>query len=83
MGIEFRPGRPDRSPGRELLAELIATHGHNGGLAGAFSNMFQLDDGYSFAIIGNQDLVQGACEDSVTRFLNILNTIDWPEHDLF
>ena len=24
MGIEFRPGRPDRSPGRELLAELIA-----------------------------------------------------------
>jgi len=59
------------------------THGHNGGLAGAFSSMFQLEDGYSFAIIGNQDLVQGACEDSVTRFLNILNTIDWPEHDLF
>lgn len=59
------------------------THGHNGGLAGAFSNLFQLDDGYSFAIIGNQSLVQGGCEDSVTRFLDVLNTIDWPEHDLF
>ncbi len=59
------------------------THGHNGGLPGAFSNLFQLDDGYSFAIIGNQDLVQGGCEDSVTRFLNVLSTVDWPGHDLF
>jgi CubicO group peptidase (beta-lactamase class C family) len=35
--------------------------GHNGGLAGGFSNMYELGNGYSFAIIGNQNTGEGTC----------------------
>lgn len=78
--------------------------GHNGGLAGGFANLFELGDGYSFAVIGNQNTGTGTCsattgtgtaiacgsvgqwacsDDSVGRLLGILNTIDWPQHDIF
>lgn len=60
------------------------THGHNGGLSGAYSNLFQLANGYSFAIIGNQSIrPNGGCHDGVKPFLDLLTQIDWPEHDLF
>ncbi|WP_372790409.1 serine hydrolase [Paraconexibacter sp.] len=58
------------------------THGHNGGLTGAFSNLFQLDSGYSLAVIGNQ--TAKTCDaESVGRLVSVLDKIDWPEHDLF
>lgn len=74
--------------------------GHNGGLAGGFSNFALLDDGFSFAVIGNQNTGTGTCSDaaktacgadgqpscssdSVTRLLSFLNTVDWPNYNLF
>jgi CubicO group peptidase (beta-lactamase class C family) len=30
------------------------SQGHNGGVAGGFSNLFELPDGFAFAVIGNQ-----------------------------
>jgi len=56
--------------------------GHNGGLAGAFSNMFELSNGYSFVIMGNQNAT--ACDhNSVARLIPVIESVDWPEHDLF
>lgn len=58
--------------------------GHNGGLAGAFSNMFEQSNGYSFVIMGNQGPRMGSCGDeSVARLIPVIESVDWPEHDLF
>ncbi len=62
--------------------DRAVTHGHNGGLTGAFSNLFQLADGYSLAVIGNQNAKTCDAE-SFGRLVSLLDKIDWPEHDLF
>ena len=41
--------------------------GHNGGLSGGFSNLFLLDNGVSFAVIGNQNTTTGFCSDTSNR----------------
>jgi hypothetical protein len=35
--------------------------GHNGGLAGGWGEMYGLDNGFSFAVLGNQDTGTGKC----------------------
>ena len=77
MAIEFRPGRADRSPGRELLAELIAYFNDiypgraaRPGSVTAADEMVAphgvflvgYDDGEAIAIGGLRPLEDGICE---------------------
>lgn len=66
-------------------ASTPITFGHNGSLRGATSDLFGFPDGYSLAVIVNQDMSGGGCEKAT--FQNLLDgplrTVDWPEHDQF
>jgi hypothetical protein len=44
-----------------MTNQMALKQGHNGGLAGGFSNLFELGNGYSFAIVGNQNTGTGTC----------------------
>lgn len=60
------------------------TLGHNGGLHGGTSDLFELSNGYSAAVTINQNTAEGVCErDSFNAALGLLDTVDWPQHDLF
>ncbi len=58
--------------------------GHNGGLPGGHSDLFELPNGYSLAVMVNQSVYKGRCDDKVmANLVGLVDQIDWPEHDLF
>ena len=63
------------------------TQGHNGGVAGASSNLWLFDNGYAIAVIVNQDTATSApcpANDTIlSNLLGVVTKIDWPDADQF
>lgn len=58
--------------------------GHNGGVSGGFSDLFELPNGYSIAVMVNQDVATPRCgARAMANLVSLVDKIDWPEHDLF
>ena len=61
------------------------TQGHNGGVAGASSDLWSFPDGYSLAVIVNQDSTGCSGAGAIVKNLidGPLRTVEWPEQDQF
>jgi CubicO group peptidase (beta-lactamase class C family) len=61
--------------------------GHNGGLPGTSSELWELANGYELAVIVNGSSPAGVCAGAPRIVRNLvrgpLKTVDWPDHDQF
>jgi CubicO group peptidase (beta-lactamase class C family) len=66
---------------------VSVTQGHNGGVAGASSNLWLFGNGYAIAVIVNQDTATSApCpanDTIINNLLGVVTKIDWPDTDQF